>query len=79
MHTRLGGSGGEKVMRWVKNNTGNLGLTVSSLQLLHNFSSVSAVDFDDVSSLGSGGYKGSVWVHCHSSDLCIVSWDDQVD
>ena len=79
VYTRLGRGGSQKVLRRVENNAGNLSLAVSSLKLLNYLSSVGAVDFDDVPSLWGGGDQGSVWIHCHGSDLCVMCWDNQVD
>ena len=79
MYTRLGGSTSQEVLRWMKNNTGDLGLTISSLELLHYFSAISGVDFDDVTSCRSCGNQSSIWVHSHRTNFGVMSWNDEVD
>ena len=52
---------------------------VTSLQFLYNLTCVSAVDLDDVTTLGSGGNQGTVWVDGDGSDLGIMCWNEKVN
>ena len=79
MYAGLGGGASEEVLRRMENDASNLGLAVSSLELLHDLTAVSAVDFDNVASLGCRSNQRAVWVHRHSSNLGVVSWDHQID
>eukprot|EP00355_Strombidium_rassoulzadegani_P000586 CAMPEP_0168612802 /NCGR_PEP_ID=MMETSP0449_2-20121227/3110_1 /TAXON_ID=1082188 /ORGANISM="Strombidium rassoulzadegani, Strain ras09" /LENGTH=365 /DNA_ID=CAMNT_0008653389 /DNA_START=169 /DNA_END=1265 /DNA_ORIENTATION=- len=79
VHALLGRGAGQDVLAGVEHDTGDFGLAIAPLQLLNHFPSVSAVDLNDVASLGCGGNEGAVGVDCHGSYFGVVSRNDEVD
>jgi len=57
----------------------NVSFTISSLELLNDFSAICTINLNNMSSVRCGGNKSTVWVHCHSSNFSIVRWDDEID
>lgn len=63
----------------MEKNVFNVRLAISSFEFLDNFAGICAIDLYNVSSLRSRSDECSVRVDCDGSDLCVVSWDNQVD
>lgn len=57
----------------------DLGFTISSLKFLDNFTSVCAVNLDNVASLRCRRNKCTIWINSNGAHFRIMSWNDQVN
>jgi len=57
----------------------NVSFTISSLELLNDFSAICTIDLDNMSPVRGGSNKSSVWVDCHSSNFSVMCWDDEIN
>lgn len=75
----LAASASQQIQRGVEHDSFNVGLAVSTLQLLHHVSAVRAKDFNDMASAAGTGKQGSLWIDCNCSDLGVVSRNEQIN
>lgn len=63
----------------MENYAANVSFTISSLELLNDFSAVCTIKLNNMSPTRCGSNKCTVWVHCHSSNFSVMRWDDEIN
>lgn len=63
----------------MEHNRSNVSFTIASLQLLDAVTSISAKQFDNVTSATGRCEQCSVWVDSKGSNFSIVSWNEKVN
>jgi hypothetical protein len=75
----LGAGAGKEVRVWVKYDAVYFGVTVASLQLLHDLSPVSTVDLYDLAPTWGRSYERPFRIYSHRTYFSVMRWNNKVN